>query len=190
MSLSHIFSTPIFLKDYKKNTNFLLEHCYQLKNKINIGGKEWIAKPINSFDTYNLFNDLIFKELWSWVDNEVNFFAKEIGLVKQLKRQISWYNIYRKNDFQEFHNHNFNVISGIFFLKGESNDADVIFKNPMPENPHDPPCSQDNPFTWKTVRVPAKTNQLILFKSNLDHCVEAQPNENLRVSLSFNYEYI
>ena len=186
----NLFPTPIKIVE---NTSFdcsnLVSHCKQLSKNVDKGGKDWITKNVfNTFYTYNICNDGKFTVLNNWINKEVNTFVKETGFsgVDGSKTE-GWFNLYNKNDYQEWHNHNFYLVSAIYYLKAGKDSAKTYFKNPSPENPNTPVFDANNPYTWRTYFVEPKENNLVIFKSDLDHCVESHPNNSARITLAYNF---
>ena len=83
----------------------------------------------------------------------------------------SWVNIYEKDFFQEFHVHThdcYKSLSGIVYLT--ENNSEIIFNI---ENPHN--------------FVP-KFADILIFPDDVPHRVRKNTNDNLRVSLAFNFK--
>lgn len=192
MIINNLFSTPLALIDYPEHNNIkdiLVNHCFSIKLNTKTGGKNWISKNLyNTCDIYDIFEDNTFQQLNNWVTEKANEFKKHLGQSKNIKQSKAWFNIYNKNSFQEFHNHNFNYISCIYYLKANKEDAKTIFKSPLIENIYDPELDSKNPYTWKTFKIDPLEGRLVLFKSSLEHCVESQNIENPRITLAYNYK--
>ncbi len=187
----NLFSTPIkIVKNNSFESKNLIKYCYDLSNKIDSGGKHWIAKnTYNTSTTYNICEDSNFNQINNWIYNEVDSFVKEIGFKGVDKsKNWGWFNLYNKNNFQEWHNHNFHLVSAIYYLKINENSAKTFFKNPLPENPNRPQFDPNNPYTWSTYFVEPKNDTLVIFKSDLDHCVEPHLDDSTRITLSYNFD--
>jgi len=75
----------------------------------------------------------------------------------------------------------------VYFLESEEDSANVIFRS------NEPPgikkvFIKDNPYTWQRFFVPPTPGRLIVFKSNVQHCVEQHKKENRRISLAYNFK--
>ena len=187
----NLFSTPLkIVKNKSFESNDLVDYCHKLSKKVDRGGEHWINKDIyNTSTTYNICKDEKFKELNDWIHKKVNVFVKEIGFSEVDKsKTMGWFNIYNKKDFQEWHNHNFRLVSAIYYLKVDNTSAKTWFKNPLPENPNTPEFDSNNPYTWSTYFVEPENNSLVIFKSNLDHCVETQQSDSTRITLAYNFD--
>ena len=186
----NLFPTPIKIVE---NNSFdslnLVNYCKQLSKNVERGGKDWITKNVfNTSYTYNICNDDKFTILNNWINKEVDIFVKEIGFsgVDGSKTE-GWFNLYNKNDYQEWHNHNFYLVSAIYYLKAGKDSARTYFKNPLPENPNKPAFDSSNPYTWQSYFIEPKDNKLVLFKSDLNHCVESHENDSTRITLAYNF---
>ena len=92
-----------------------------------------------------------------------------------------------KGDSQEFHDHNFNIISGIFYLKSSKNDAPTVFRSPINELPSDR-HNENNFYNWRHYRIQPVQGKLLLFRSNIEHCVERQLIDSNRITIAVNYK--
>ena len=186
----NLFPTPLKIV---KNNSFdnlsLIDHCFKLSKKVNSGGKHWITKNIfNTSYTYNICKDKKFNKLNNWINKEVDVFVKDLGFDGFDKsKNIGWFNIYDKNNYQEWHNHNFCLASAIYYLKINKNSAKTWFKSPIPENPNVPKFNVDNPHTWSSYYIEPENGTLIIFKSDLNHCVEPHQDDSTRISLAYNF---
>ena len=186
----NLFPTPIkIIKNDSFENNHLIEYCHELSDKIDSGGKNWISKnTYNTSTTYNICGDPNFNQINNWIYNEVDSFVKEIGFEGFDKsKNWGWFNIYNKKDFQEWHNHNFSLVSCIYYLKINKNSAKTFFKNPLPENPNNPKFNSSNPYTWSTYCIEPESDTLVIFKSDLNHCVEQHLDDSTRITLSYNF---
>ena len=186
----NLFPTPIKIVENKSFDNTkLIKHCQKLSKHIERGGKNWITQKVfNTLGTYNICNDEKFFNLNKWVGKQVKSFVNELGFNNiDESKNVGWFNIYKKNDYQDWHNHNFNLVSAIYYLKANGQSAKTYFKSPLPENPNVPQFNSDNPYTWKNYFVEPKNNNLVLFKSDLDHCVRTHQDDSTRITLSYNF---
>jgi len=185
-----LFPTPLKIieNDSFDNKN-LVEHCHKLSKNIKSGGKHWITQNVyNTSYTYDICNDKNFSKLNTWIKKQASAFAKDLGFKNTDKiKDMGWFNIYKKNDYQEWHNHNFYLVSAIYYLKTSEASAKTWFKSPLPENPNIPEHDPNNPYTWKRFFIYPKNNTLILFRSDLDHCVESHQNDSERITLAYNF---
>jgi uncharacterized protein (TIGR02466 family) len=176
------YSDNLFHNEIEKT---LLDYCLELQEKKEKGGYNWISKSLyNTHHTYDISKDEKFKLLNDWILNEANEYCKKIESEDTLNFQNGWFNIYKKNDFQEFHTHPGSSISGIYFLKSDAiNDARTIFETYTTENFLDLKA----PSNDRLVYYKPKPGRLLLFKSTLRHCVEQQKSDNMRITLAYNF---
>jgi len=189
--VENLFPTPIkIVKNNSFENNHLVDYCHELSNKIESGGKNWVARnTYNTNTTYNICKDPKFNQINNWIYNEVDSFVKEIGFEGfDESKNCGWFNIYNKKNFQEWHNHNFHLVSAIYYLKINKNSAKTFFKNPLPENPNKPKFDSNNPYTWGTYFIEPENNSLVIFKSSLDHCVEPHLDSSTRITLAYNFD--
>jgi len=174
-------------KDNDKIKNSLIKHCISLSKKKEKGGKDWVANSTyNTLNTYNIVNDEKFNLLNKWVLEKINNYKNELSILNNLKMETGWFNIYKKNDYQEFHDHGEHSLSAVYFLKSDpKKDAKLIFKNPIPNSYNMPEYTFIN-FSKKAIYDPVP-GRLIIFPSNLEHCVEQQKTNNIRISIAYNF---
>ena len=187
MTIINLFSTTIYETYFTENLSNYIDRCMELKDKIKIGGDNWVIKPYNTHKKYNLFKDKYFRKLNNFFTEHVEQYCKELG-IKKVKTDDCWFNIYNKGDSQEYHDHNFSVISGIFYLKSNKNDAHTVFKSPINALPSDAKFDKDNVYTWNTYKSYPIQGKLLLFRSNLLHCVEQQKTNSNRITIALNYK--
>jgi uncharacterized protein (TIGR02466 family) len=174
-------------EDNNKIKNSLAKHCISLSKKKERGGKDWVANnTYNTLNTYNIINDNKFNILNEWVLEKINNYKNKLNILNNLKMEGGWFNIYKKNDYQEFHDHGEHSLSAVYFLKSDpKKDAKLIFKNPIPNAYNMPEYNFIN-FSKKAIYDPVP-GRLIIFPSYLEHCVEQQKTNNVRISVAYNF---
>lgn len=119
----------------------------------------------NSFDVY----DIIKEDLQEFV-REINF---DINFLN------SWYQIYKKHDYHEFHTHSnsySNFFSGILFVSfDKKKHASTKFLNPFYSNPN-------NLFFMPEV----EEGEMIIFPANILHKAPLNQSNQDRIIISFN----
>ena len=189
MTVVNLFPTTIYETYYKDDLTPYINKCMRLRDNVKVGGGEWINKPYNTAGTYDLFKERFFKKLLDFFNEHVMIYTETIGLKKvDIKQAHAWFNVYNKNDSQEYHNHNFNVVSGIFYLKSDNKDSNTVFKSPINDLPSDAEFDENNIYTWKVYKSYPIQGKLLLFRSNLDHCVERQMVDSNRITIAVNYK--
>lgn len=188
----NLFCTPIDIitnTQHKLMTALLPKYCEHLSEQIASGGKNWVAQNLkNSFNTYNIYKDKNFEKINNFITSAVYNYIRQIGHKQlDLKKTQAWYNIYNKQSFQEWHNHNFALASCIYYLKSDENSSKTLFKNPLPDNPNQPDLDLNNMYTWEHYKVNPQEGDLVIFPSSLDHCVEMHMSDITRISLAYNF---
>lgn len=191
IELENWFPTTIgyvFNPNHNQIESELIEHCKQLKQTVQSGGKDWLSK-----DTYNTsdgqhdcFTDKKFAVLNQWVIEQVNEYAELLKIKTPLLPHCSWFNIYEKNDYQEFHVHPGLTISAIYMLAGDSNSAKVYFKSPKNEMYHIE-YNEMTSNTFGTINYNVDPGKLLIFTSDTSHSVERHNNTNDRITISYNF---
>lgn len=158
------------------------------------------------FSTFENFNDNIdySSVIQLYCDEYVNF-TEQFGLFSHEYQIIEvWNNVYRKNYFQEMHDHigyqvkrqHLTWFSGIHFLKLSDNHPKLSFYNPG-DSSHQakmfPTVKKtfdhtnfDHSFLESSVEPIFDEDDLIIFPSTLSHSVGLQKINDLRVTISFN----
>ena len=106
------------------------EHkCKKIKKQIKSGGNNWISnKTFNTLQTYNLLGDNDFKKLHAWVFQQVREYSIKLKYQNNFTCSQAWFNIYNKNDYQEYHNHSLNALSAVYFLKSNTKSSKIHFR--------------------------------------------------------------
>ena len=168
--------------------NSLTEHCLKLQNSVSSGGEGWISnKTYNTSDgKHDCLDDPVFDELSAWVDFAVKQYVEANKIHPNIKINSSWFNVYKKYDYQEFHKHPGSVISTIYFLKADKNSSRVIFKTPN-DDMFQMSYTENTPAMLKNVYYSPDPGKLIIFPSNISHAVERQEVDSQRITLSYNF---
>tara|TARA_B110000285_G_C15089834_1_gene598425 strand:- start:576 stop:1145 length:570 start_codon:yes stop_codon:yes gene_type:complete len=187
MIIEQFFPTLIahsFCDDHRNIQEELTEYCLKIKGSKSSGGQNWLSKDTynTSNNQHNIVEDKKFEVINNFIKREVANYLKQIGSTQELKMKGGWLNIYEKNNYQEYHNHPDSVISTIYFLNVNKNSAKVSFKNPYREM-----ITLDYKDNFDNVVYVPENGKLIIFRSHLEHAVEKQTNEDMRITLSHNF---
>lgn len=184
MELEYWWPTVISYSDYKGDLKPLVDYCYELEKTKERGGSNWVSGVYNTHNSYNIIEDDKFKDLNEWALTEANHYSKLVKSNDKLQHHNAWFNIYRKNDFQEYHTHPGSTLSGIFMLQADKEkDAKTIFESDGLENYDDLRAEMFH----KLVYYKPTTGRLLLFRSTLKHCVEQQKSDTDRISIAYNF---
>ena len=174
--------------NHKKIDKKLIKICNFLQSKIKKGGDNWVSnKTYNTIGNYNLHKDKNFQELNKWIFSNVTEYAEKLNYESNLECVHSWFNIYKKYDYQEYHTHSFNTFSAVYFLKSNKKSAKIFFKVDSDPSSNDAKPKKYNSLNSAVVWYEAIPGRLIIFRSNLSHCVERSEEEDTRISLAFNF---
>ena len=190
MKIEGIFITPVGFSEnpnHKTTRDKLIKECKALKKKTKCGGDNWDATVYNTCETNNLHRNKKFDELHTWIFNEVKVFADKLGYTnKKMFCELSWFNFYNKNDYQEAHDHEGNEISAVYFLSTSKGCGHLRFISPEPKGIKHV-YVKNNPLTWREFKVVPKEGLLVMFKSNLMHGVQQNKSNKPRISLAYNF---
>ena len=110
-------------------------------------------------------------------------YVPQAGL--KLNITLSWANYLEKGEWCNMHNHSNSIISGVFYVQTESDDAIMFHKSQEYQrlawlNQH------DTPWNAEGAMFPAVEGDLLLFPSSLTHRIIPVMHDKVRISLSFN----
>ena len=184
------FPTCIFYVENlidKKENNYLIEEILKIKKTTKKGGKNWISKVYNTFDTLSIHKIAEFKNLCSKIEEQTNLFSKCLGSNENYKINESWLNFYNKNDFQEYHTHPQFVFSAVYFFTNPENSGKLIFENPIEPDMYGLQNKiKTNTLNASTCSFMQKPRTLIIFRSYLRHMVTRCNNIEPRITAAFN----
>lgn len=100
----------------------------------------------------------------------------------------AWINVYETGDSQEMHVHKNSVFSGIYYVQAPAGCSEVMFRSSEADTMIDPPKTATDELNATEALFPAVAGQMIIFRSNLQHCVLSNTTEAPRISLSFNVD--
>ena len=112
-------------------------------------------------------------------------YCKELNYSGDLNHTNTFFNIYKKYDYQDWHDHPGTHLSGVYCLSGEKGGANIHFtdfNNKLHINVKE--FTTDNSSTWKEEFIPGK---FLIFKSDLLHCVNRHELDSKRYSLATNF---
>ena len=179
--------------DHKEIEEEIVKKCYEIRNITKSGSDSWISdKTYSTMGTYDLTNDSNFSPINHFVNTNVIKYCEQmnIDLSKiDIKPQSSWFNIYKKGDFQEFHQHTHNIISAIYILKSDEKSGKIYFKNPY-NDMLSPSYTNFTPDNFERVNFKPQPGMLLIFRSHLEHYVEQNNSDGDRISFAYNYRPI
>jgi uncharacterized protein (TIGR02466 family) len=169
----------------KNENEELYEYTLNLSQNIKRGGDVWQSKVYNTCETFDLRTDEKYNKILNLIETNVNYFSKVLGSDYNYKCNGSWFNVYKKNDYQERHIHADSIFSAIYYLKCKENSSPTIFYHP-----HDEMIPLKNltlnELSFQTCNYSAIERTLIIFRSHVAHMVPQNVSDE-RVTLSFNF---
>jgi uncharacterized protein (TIGR02466 family) len=175
--------------NHKKIEKSLIKECFLIQKNIKSGGKNWISnKTYNTLDTYNILENKKFYQLNNWIFNKILEYANNLKYKDKYKCSEGWFNIYKKYDYQEYHDHPISTFSAVYFLKSDQEKSSKIyFKFNNTTNPMEPASDPSFKLSYKTVFYNPIPGRLLIFPSTLKHCVERHEYSEKRISLAYNF---
>lgn len=176
-----IFSVPIWgfiLNDQKYQSKDYIDTILSLEKT------EPSVKKSNSggYQTHDNLHDIpVFKEFVSALER-ISASCCEEYLSKQCKTIVTemWGNINYKYCYNAAHIHG-GALSGVFYLKAPKNCGKLILRNPAVR-------SDGQLINTPNYSIVPENLALILFPSWLEHYVEPNLSEEVRMSISFNFK--
>lgn len=97
----------------------LVKKCNQIKKKTEKGGNNWLSKnTYNTLGTFDIVDNKDFLPIQNFVIDAVMSYANHAQIdVTHLNHRPheGWFNIYEKNNYQEYHIHGASTLSTIYF---------------------------------------------------------------------------
>ena len=185
--LYNIFPIPIYKVFLDLDKKDIKKRIAKINQEHNLNRNE-ILNVDTSHNVYDLTNDNFFKPLLNTFLDHSKLFLEHLGYDKNfLDRcflESSWFNISYKNDSLAKHIHPGSIVSGAFYI--ESNIGDNIYFHRQDDMILPP--SNPNSLSTKHVAYPCLENELLIFKSNLNHSTGAK-KDGKKIVISFNIGY-
>ena len=185
------FGVPVFFKDFD-NEVFHKELDNAMSNvEIKSAEKIWNDTAQTSF-TYSSNNKLLddCPELSRSIVNTMSEYLTYFNLENATGVGItgSWINVSERGQFQHYHDHAGDDISGVFYHQatGSTDEGEIVFKSPAPG------IAQSRLMSGQSNKAyyPPKKGRLMLFPSVLEHAVLPNKTDLKRISVSFNASII
>jgi uncharacterized protein (TIGR02466 family) len=189
--IQKIFSNTLFASHSllpKKDLKLMVDECKKIQQHAKQGGDNWSCNTYNTLGTYELKDNIKFKKLIDVVTEKVNIYAKELQSDYNYECGNSWFNIYKKGDYQEYHYHSDSYFSAIFILKTPNPPPLIVFENPfldMLPLKNLKKNNENNAGTYKVADM--NENCLLIFRSYLRHMVQPLQQDEERISIAFNF---
>ena len=174
--------------NHKKYEEQLVSKCDGIKEKgTGVGGQNWISQSVyNTENTYDVNKDEDFDPITDFIRACAVDYCKELNYSGTLNHTNTFFNIYNKYDYQDWHDHPGTHLSGVYCLSGEKGSADIHFTdfNFDKIRPNIKEYNTDNSSIWREEFVPGK---FLIFRSDLHHCVNRHELDSKRYSLATNF---
>jgi len=190
MQIEQFFPTSIshsFCPFHDEVKEQLVNHCLSISKTIKKGDNIFQnnGQLYTTYGTHDILIDEKFERLNNWIKDEVKKYVDTLRMKVNLRYEgNAFFNIYKKHDYQETHDHAGSMISCIYFLKSNEKSSRVFFKSRMYDNiEHD----SSNPPTGN-VWFESQPGKLLIFRSYVQHFVEQHLDEEERISLAYNFK--
>ena len=142
-----------------------------------------IKQRFNSIEYYNL------KNLGAYIDKHVRNYVRSIQASEHKKIFLShsWANITQNGSYQDSHQHQDSVVSGVYYYQTTGDDGDIVFETPNPYLALE--LFPLGGLVHKYVAYKPAVGKIIIFPGWLRHKVERNTSSKQRISFSFNYLY-
>lgn len=185
------FPVAIYRQDdllTEEENEIIKRSCLEIQNKTPPGGKDWVGGTYNTHGTHNLLKDSRFDNLFDKVLNCVHVFAEMHGSNGKYKNNYSWFNISGVGDWQEFHAHNGNIFSAVYYVAAPEGSGKIIFEDPKePDMCSLKDVPEKNILSFNRVGYKPQARTLLIFRSYLRHLVEPGKNIEPRISIAMNF---
>lgn len=185
------FPVAIYTEDNlisEDQNDLLKQHCLSIKENTPSGGSEWMGGTYNTHGTHDLSKDKIFQPVLDLVSYHVHQFAQMHNCTAKYENNYSWMNISNGPAWQEFHSHNGNVFSAVYYVSAPEGSGRIVFEDPK-EPDMCPLKTKDNrnQLSYSRVGYQPKERTLVIFRSYLRHLVEPGTNVDPRISIAMNF---
>lgn len=179
------------LADWENLNRKLLKAVYDIKGSTpNSLPATWVCNVYTTIASpIEMLARQEFHDLKTHIMAEANRFADTLALDRRrnpLRITECWLNVYNAGDAQEVHNHQNNVISGVYYVKAPKGSAPITFHSPTADTMLQPPIVQVNDANTAAAAFEPHEGQMVLFRSFLKHSVKTSRINEDRISIAFN----
>lgn len=206
MIIENLFPTKILLEPLASPTS-LKKVLRELKieamqiAKMDEDGQTWSKKnyPFGftsyASQCYLHKTSSTFENLKALIDKKVTKYRKALHWDLDggaLEMTTCWVNLMPLSCYHGFHLHPYSVISGTFYVDVPRGSGCFKIEDPRISNFMRSPCrlSKSPQVEQNYFKVEPKPGNLVLFESWLKHEVPAHQGDGIRISVSFNYDWI
>jgi uncharacterized protein (TIGR02466 family) len=101
-----------------------------------------------------------------------------------------WANINPPGGFNRPHTHPNSLWSGVYYVKAPKNSGHLKIEDPKPSSLISRPRRKEGQlqtYLWNEVHFEPVAGRLIMFPAWLNHCVDPNQSNDIRISVSFNF---
>ena len=183
------FPTPIYIADIKHPTlnqeleRDIISWSNRDKGMIRTNIKGWHSDTnMNELPEYAKLVDMLYSAQRTIYDQE--YYESEPFLGNM------WANINPPGGSNRAHIHPNSLWSGVYYVKAPQNSGQLKIEDPRSVALMSRPRQKDVPKPDRLLRehhYEPKTGRLIMFPSWLNHCVDPNNSNDIRISVSFNF---
>jgi uncharacterized protein (TIGR02466 family) len=175
----------------EKENNLVANRCYEINKTIDFKFNTWLSgekSPENSCLQGNFIEDEGLDFMSKKIYESVHNFALAHSDNAQYFCSSSWFNIYKRDNFQESHTHAYPCMySVVYFPLAPPNSGKLVFEPPHEIYINDDGVTEDNFLNQKMAVITPEPGMVVVFKSNLRHFVLPGTNDSDRISIAFNF---
>ena len=187
MIIEKFFPTLVYGKDVELNNHQLAQDIVNWSNQ-----DKGVSKT--NVKGWHSTTDMHTKPEYSQLVTELMRMQKEIYDNEHIDRQAvlgnMWANINPPGGSNRAHIHPNSLWSGVYYVKAPKNSGQLKIEDPRSVALMSRPKQKDVPKPDRLLRehhYEPKTGRLIMFPSWLNHCVDPNNSNDIRISVSFNF---
>lgn len=196
--LIDLFPVTVHLSEVK-NHEYIKELCMEYVEKAYNQNPSTFVDPWDAdvFTTFGKNIDIEWDKIMHNYSDNIKDLAQLLGVRGKPAVTEMWLNAYKTNQNQEVHDHSPGHFSAVHYIKYNAEEhLPTIFINPYRQasisNKPDFNSNIDQvPQTWVAQSfIKVKEGDLLIFPSFLEHKVPRQKTDEIRVTLSFNFNFV
>ena len=190
MNIQRLFPSLLGTSINPNHNDSLVSRCLDIQSSTQSGGTNWVSKDTyNTMGSHDILQDENFKPVNDFVMDSVREYCREIKVnTNEIYPEEAWFNLYKKGDYQEYHNHNPHFLSAIYYLKTPKVGSKLFMKSPLNDMIAPNYLKRNIDNTSRQVIQP-EDGLFLIFRSHIEHCVEKHTNDEPRISLAYNFSY-
>lgn len=197
---SFVYEAALGARGTSRLNTDLKKECLRL-SEVDLPGRKWSdANYPGGYTSYGSMDELhrfssTFRDLQKQLDRHVARFVRALEMdidPKDLQMQTCWVNLMPAGVIHSMHIHPLSAISGTYYVQTPPQGGALKFEDPrmagfMASPPRKAKASRDQ---QRFVSFRPKAGHLLLFESWMRHEVPQNRGNQLRISISFNYDWV